>query len=217
MNIISLLLHKFSYRLHRYSDYYKIDRLRRELGHLEKTAVFKMPDVCSCPQKIFLYENTNIYEHSTFIISPDGEGGRFIMKRNSGAAQGLTVITGNHHRTTGVLFKDLMKTRECDEDKDIVIEEDVWIGANVTLLAGVKIGRGSTIAAGSVCMKNVPPYAIVLGNPAKVVGFNYTPEEIIAHESSLYKEKERLSPEKLERNYKKYYLDQLDEIALLIK
>lgn len=211
---MSRLLQSLADRIRRYSEHYRMNRLCSSLGYLDKTAVFKMPDVCSCPQKIFLYENANVYEHSKFIISPQGEKGRFIMKRNSGSAQGLTVITGNHHREIGVLFKSLETTRKADVDKDVVVEEDVWIGANVTLLAGVKLGRGSTIAAGSVCAKSVPPYAIVMGNPASVIGFNYTPEEIIKHESVLYPENERLSIEKLERNYKKYYLGRLDDISL---
>lgn len=216
MNKLSLLLHRLAERYYRYSNNYRLDVLQHNLGFCDKTAVFKLPDVCPCPEKIFLYENTNVYEHSKFIISPKGEKGRFIMRRNSGSAQGLTVVTGNHQREIGVLVKNLIATRKVDEDKDVIVEEDVWIGANVTLLAGVKLGRGSTIAAGSVCVKNIPPYAIAMGNPARVIGFNYTPEEIVKHERTLYPESERLPIDKLERNYQKYYLDRLDEISLLI-
>lgn len=216
MNKISLLVHKLADRLKRYSDYYTLVNLRNRLGRYDKSAIFKLPDVCSCPEKIYLYENTNIYEHAKFIISPVGDKGKFIMKKNSGSAEGLTVITGNHHREVGVLFKELMYTRAADEDKDVIVEEDVWIGANVTLLAGVKVGRGATIAAGAVCAKSIPPYAIAMGNPAKVIGFNYTPEEIIQHEEKLYPEEECIPIEKLERNYQKYYMERLDEISQLL-
>lgn len=216
MNRLSLLVHKFANRLKRYSDYYELDLLCKRLGYLDKTAVLKMPDACSCPEKIYLYENTNVYEHAKFIISPKGANGRFIMKRNSGSAEGLTVITGNHHRGIGVSFKDLMYSRAVDEDKDVIVEEDVWIGANVTLLAGVKIGRGATIAAGAVVTKSIPPYAIAMGNPAKVIGFNYTPEEVIAHEKKLYVEEERIPQSRLEKVYEKYYLNRLDEISAII-
>lgn len=216
MNKLSLLVHMFANRLKRYSDYYELDKLRKRLGFLDRTALLKLPDVCSCPEKVFLYENTNIYEHAKLIISPRGEKGRFIMKKNSGSAEGLTVITGNHHREVGVLFKELMYTRAADEDKDIIVEEDVWIGANVALLAGVKVGRGATIGAGAVCTKSIPPYAIVMGNPAQVVGFNYTPEEVIVHEAKLYSEAERIPIVKLEKNYQKYYLDRLDAISAML-
>lgn len=55
------------------------------------------------------------------------------------------------------------------EVKPIVIEDDVWIGARVIILQGVTIGRGSIIAAGSVVTKDVEPYSIVGGNPAKLI------------------------------------------------
>lgn len=216
MNKLSLLIHKLAYRLKRYSDYYTLENMRSRLGYYDKSAIFKLPDVCACPEKIYLYENTNIYEHAKFIISPKGDNGKFIMMKNSGSAEGLTVITGNHHREVCALFKELMFTRAADEDKDIIVEEDVWIGANVTLLAGVKLGRGCTIGAGAVCTKSVPPYAIAMGNPAKVIGFNYTPEEVIAHEEKLYMPEERLTLAKLEKNYQNYYLDRLDEISAML-
>ena len=60
----------------------------------------------------------------------------------------------------------------------IVIEDDVWIGMNTIILKGVTVGRASIIGAGSVIRKSVPPFCIVCGNPAKVVKFLYTPEEI---------------------------------------
>jgi len=51
----------------------------------------------------------------------------------------------------------------------IIIEDEVWIGANAVITAGVTIGKHSVVAAGSVVTKNVPPYSIVGGNPAKVI------------------------------------------------
>lgn len=54
---------------------------------------------------------------------------------------------------------------------DIVIEDDVWIGLNVSVLDGVRIGRGAVIGAGSVVTKNIPAYAIAAGAPAKVIRY----------------------------------------------
>jgi len=51
----------------------------------------------------------------------------------------------------------------------IVIEDDVWIGANATILKGVRISRGSIVGSGAVVTKDVPPYSIVGGNPAKII------------------------------------------------
>lgn len=60
----------------------------------------------------------------------------------------------------------------------IIIGNDVWIGRNATILDGVCIGNGAIVAANSVVTKNVPPYAIVAGNPAKIVKYRFS-EEII--------------------------------------
>jgi virginiamycin A acetyltransferase len=61
---------------------------------------------------------------------------------------------------------------------DITIENDVWIGANSTIMSGVTIHNGAIVAAGSVVTKDVPPYAIVAGNPGKIVKFRFTEEQI---------------------------------------
>lgn len=82
-------------------------------------------------------------------------------------------------------------------DEDVVVENDVWIGCNVTLLSGVHIGRGCTVAAGAVVTKEFPPYAIIGGVPAKVLKFRFNIEEIINHELILYPENERLSKDLL--------------------
>lgn len=78
-------------------------------------------------------------------------------------------------------------------DKDVVIDEDVWIGCNVTILKGVHIGRGAIIAAGSVVTCSVPAYCIAGGVPAKVLKTRWSVDEIIEHESLLYNEEQRFS------------------------
>lgn len=61
---------------------------------------------------------------------------------------------------------------------DIIIENDVWVGAKSTIMSGVKISNGAVVGAGSTVTKDVPPFAIVAGNPAKIVKFRFTPEQI---------------------------------------
>lgn len=55
------------------------------------------------------------------------------------------------------------------EEKPVVIENDVWIGANCLILPGIKIGEGAVVAGGSVVTKDVLPFAIVAGNPARII------------------------------------------------
>ena len=82
----------------------------------------------------------------------------------------------------------------------------------MTLLSGAHIGRGAIIGAGAVIRKSIPPYAVVIGNPAIIVKFKWSIEEILEHEKKLYNESERLSIEQLEqdrenfeKNRQKYY------------
>ena len=101
---------------------------------------------------------------------------------------------------------------DVQEARDVVVEEDVGMYSNVTLLAGITIGRGAVIGSGTVCRKSVPPYSIVVGNPAKVIGFRFSPEEVIEHEKKLYPENERLPFNLLQKNYQKYFISRHKEI-----
>lgn len=66
-----------------------------------------------------------------------------------------------------------------------VVEDDVWIGYNAIILSGVKIGRGSVVAAGSVVTRDVPRYSIVAGVPARVLGMRFAEHDIALHEHIL--------------------------------
>jgi maltose O-acetyltransferase len=61
------------------------------------------------------------------------------------------------------------------ENKPVVIEDDVWLAANVFVLPGVTIGKGAIVSACSVVSKSIPPYALVAGNPARVIGWRKAP------------------------------------------
>lgn len=62
-----------------------------------------------------------------------------------------------------------MWRQEYTKPKPIVIEDDVWIGSRVIILPGVHVGKGSVIGAGAVVTKNIEPYSVVGGNPAKLI------------------------------------------------
>jgi acetyltransferase-like isoleucine patch superfamily enzyme len=69
----------------------------------------------------------------------------------------------------------------------VIVEKDVWIGYGAIIVSGVRIGRGAVVAAGSVILKDVKPYTIVAGNPAKVISMRFTSEQVEEHERILYK------------------------------
>ena len=72
-----------------------------------------------------------------------------------------------------------------ENDQPVTLCGDNWIGANVTILKGVTIGEGAVVAAGSLVIRDVPPYAIVGGVPAKVIKFRFTEDEITEHKELL--------------------------------
>ena len=132
-------------------------------------------------------------------------GAKIIIKGNCAIAEGLTIHTGNHARIVGKFVTDITENNKPEGyDKDVIIEKDVWIGSNVTILSGVHIGRGATIAAGAVVNRDVPPYCIAGGVPAKPFRFIWTIEEILVHEEQLYPENERMTRDELEEIYCKY-------------
>lgn len=87
------------------------------------------------------------------------------------AGPGLTIITGDHRiDIKGKYMDEVMLSEKLPEnDQPVIIEQDVWCGANVTILKGVTIGKGSVIAAGAVITKNVGEYEIWGGVPAKKI------------------------------------------------
>jgi acetyltransferase-like isoleucine patch superfamily enzyme len=67
---------------------------------------------------------------------------------------------------------------------EVVIEDDVWLAANVFVMPGTTIGRGAIVAAGSVVNKSVPPYALFAGNPGRVVGWRKRPDAVASEKSA---------------------------------
>jgi virginiamycin A acetyltransferase len=107
-------------------------------------------------------------------------------------ANGLTLAGFNHPtnmltthpiltaQNYGFIDKSMILEDIHPKNKKIIIENDVWIGSNVTITAGVRISNGAIIGAGSVVTRDVPPYAIVVGVPAKVIKYRFSQNTINA-------------------------------------
>lgn len=194
---------KGSYRLLRFiGSFYQM----REFLYVHPTA--------HVPASTHVYNCDNLILGERVSLGPNSEimnpRAKFIMKKWSFTARELLVIDGNHMPIVGV---PLIDVRDEDKDrldvnhefnKDIVVEEDVWIGARATLCAGCHINRGSIIAAGAVVTKEMPPYSVCGGVPARFIKFKWSLEEILEHESKLYPEEERYSREELEKFFAQY-------------
>jgi acetyltransferase-like isoleucine patch superfamily enzyme len=94
----------------------------------------------------------------------------------------LFILGGNHQTTTILTYPLYSKLIKLSPEQDaltkgpIIIEDEVWIGTRAVILSGVRIGKGAIIAAGSVVTKNVPPYTIFGGNPARLIKNRFSKE-----------------------------------------
>jgi len=102
-------------------------------------------------------------------------------------ADEVIILAGGNHRTDWVTTYPLriqLKLPRAYHDGhpaskgDVIIGSDVWIGTRAIILSGTRIGDGAVVAAGAVVTKPVPPYAIVAGNPARVVRMRFSEEQI---------------------------------------
>jgi acetyltransferase-like isoleucine patch superfamily enzyme len=101
------------------------------------------------------------------------------------------ILGGDHIFERLGEFTRYIKPLNNENIKKIVIEEDVWIGARVSILKGVRIGKGAVIGAGSIVNKNLPPYCVSAGNPCKIVRKIFSDEMLIQHlKLSKYSEDE---------------------------
>jgi len=112
----------------------------------------------------------------------------------------VTIIGGDHNASVvGKFMYDYeVQEKRPEDDQDVIIEDDVWIGTGAIILKGVRLGRGSIVAAGALVRKDVLPYTIVGGVPATVIALRFdNPETISRHEQALYPPDRRLRPEEL--------------------
>ncbi len=114
------------------------------------------------PNRVVLKDRVSIYS-GTMINS---QGGLYIGQ-NTGIGYNCTIFTVQHkyRNAQRIPFDNGV------ELKPVVIREFVWTGAGVMIMPGIEIGEGAIIGMGAVVTKNVPPLAIVLGNPAEVIGY----------------------------------------------
>lgn len=117
-----------------------------------------------------------------------GEGARLTIGRFCSIAYGVIIMLGGEHRTDWVTtfpFSALFETAahftgHPGTKGDVRIGHDVWIGREALILSGVTIGNGAVVAARSVVTKDVPPYEIVGGNPARVLRSRFSESQIEA-------------------------------------
>ena len=154
-------------------------------------------DFAPSVRKLTVGEGANKTEAATFgpgsyLVDGSLEYGspdcHILVGRYSSLTHRLKFIVGLNHDGSAVTtypFRNLLHPTSDGANQyiaanryQIIIGNDVWIGSDVTILGGVRIGNGAVVGAGAVVTKDVPPYAVVAGNPARIVKFRF-PQEII--------------------------------------
>lgn len=173
-----------------------------DLGSAGKNAVIGFPVYITSPKALHMEENTVLRRGASI---QNNKNEHVYIGRYTVISINVTIVTNNHRSTIGVPQCLLGASHINDTTKDIHIGEDVWVGTNATILSNGDLGRGCIVGACSLVTKPVPPYALVVGSPAKIVGVKFTIDQILEHEKALYPEKERFSREYLEELFTKYY------------
>lgn len=134
---------------------------------------------------ISIGDNFYIGRHSQ--IECDAEIGNNVIFGNNVALVGKY---DHHYEQVGVPIRLASQIRDRSYswkglNSKIVIGDDVWIGYGAVIMSGIKIGKGSIVAAGSIVTKDVAPYTIVGGNPAQFIRYRFNENEIKEHEDIL--------------------------------
>ena len=128
-----------------------------------------------CGQRINVEKGANFYTGWEIEIGDDSSLGincmiPYDLKVGKDVMMGpyVTIVGENHNFAR----QDIpMRLQGYQKFPPVRIEDDVWIGAQAIILPGITVGKGAIIAAGAVVTKDVPPYAICGGNPARVIKF----------------------------------------------
>ena len=129
------------------------------------------------------------YTYGTPTVYWKNDNAKLIVGNFCSIATNVKIYLGGNHRTDWVTtypfgymheitFNNFDGVGHPSTKGDIIIGNDVWIGDNVTIMSGVTIGDGAVIANNSHVVKNVEPYSLVGGNPAKLIKYRFTQEQI---------------------------------------
>jgi maltose O-acetyltransferase len=132
-------------------------------------------------EHIHIGRNVFIGRHAiVFVVDAD-----LVIGDDTIIGPGLCVMSGNHvFDLPGRSFREITEGRNLP----IVIGRNVWIGARVIILSGVQIGDGAVIGAGAVVTKDIPPFAVAVGNPARVLRWRFEGVEREKHEAFIERE-----------------------------
>lgn len=177
---------------------------RKDFGSMPSHSTIAYPCHIGIPRNLFAEDFVKI-RYGLTIINAKNES--VYVKKYTEIAPDVTIVTNSHRSTMSIPQVILGESHINDKSADVIIEEDVWVGTRATILPGVTLGRGCIVAANALVTKPVPPYALVAGMPAKIIGVKFSMSDIERHEESLYPPNERFSHEVLVNLFDQYYSD----------
>ena len=160
----------------------EIDQQIKRFGYVGSRFAMHSKGIFKGSENVYIGDDVILSDHVQFLTTK----ARIIIGNGVMMGAYTTVITGNHRIDLigKYMFEvDEATEKSADNDADVIIEDDVWLGVNCIITKGVRIGRGSVIAAGAVVVKDVPPYSIYI-NKEKVLR-RFTDEQIAEHERIL--------------------------------
>lgn len=138
------------------------------------------------PVGIFNPKNVRVgnFTYGLLCVLAYNQTNKLVIGNFCSIASGVQFLVCADHAVDNIStfpFK-VMALHSCKEEAiskgDIIVDDDVWIGQNAVILSGVHIGQGAVVAARAVVSKDVPPYAIVGGVPAKVIRYRFSQDMI---------------------------------------
>jgi acetyltransferase-like isoleucine patch superfamily enzyme len=141
--------------------------------------LLKRSGICFISKQVFIDSYFHCYNPGNITIGRNVSIGHFAklfafnkiyIGDNVQIAMGFTVVSGSH---------DVNNYAPLSNGMEVCIEGESWIGANVLIIGGVKVGKGVVIGAGSVVVKDLPPYTVCVGNPCKPISERIPSSEIV--------------------------------------
>lgn len=144
------------------------------------------------PYSMFSYETIEVGDN-VYIGPRANFGGINGIKIGNNVMFGpdVSILGGDHNTTQVGLLMYEVHWKQPENDLLVIIEDDVWVGSKAIITKGVTIHTGSIIAAGAIVTKNVPPYSVVAGVPAKVIKKRFEDKVLQKHIELLNKKQKK--------------------------